>query len=134
MSRPSFQVVRAYLWPLLLLITLFLASGMPHLAAPEIELGLPRDKVLHFLFFGLLATSIIRTPCFQRGSLLQIAVVILLGASLGGLDEFRQSFTPGREVELHDWYANVLGTVVAVIAYTKWPLYRRLLEWKHRQT
>ena len=46
----------------------------------------------------------------------------------GVLDEWHQSFIPGRFSEFADWIADSLGAAVAVFLYTKWHRYRRLLE------
>ncbi len=56
----------------------------------------------------------------------------LIASLYGGFDEVRQSFTPGRSVELADWLADTLGAWVAVLVYARWHSYRRLLEWKAR--
>ncbi len=107
-------------WPLVLALTVFVASGGSSVAAPDI---INIDKVAHFSVFGLLATLIARTQPPRRWWL------GLVGASLYGMaDEFRQSFTPGRFVEVADWVADTLGAAVAVTAYSSWGAYRRLLE------
>jgi VanZ family protein len=102
---------------------------MSNLATPDIDLRLSKDKLAHFLVFGLVATSILRTPklCNLRASSLLIAIV--LTSAYGGLDEFRQSLTPGRSVELADWLADTSGAILAVLIYAKWAAYRKCLEW-----
>lgn len=81
------------------------------------------DKVIHFLAFGLLATGIVRL--LPRGR----RVWAVVGVSLFGVfDEFHQSFTPGRAVELKDWVADTAGAATAVLLYTRAAPYRRLLE------
>ena len=87
------------------------------------------DKLIHFLVFGLLATSVLRIPFFfklgWRGTLAAACIVSIFGM----LDEFRQSMTPGRFVELNDWIADTCGAMVAVLLYRTWPLYRKVIEW-----
>ena len=107
-------------WPLALALTVFVASGGSSVAGPDI---VNIDKVAHFSVFGLLATLVARTQPPRRWWL------GLVMASLYGMaDEFRQSFTPGRAVEVADWVADTLGAAVAVTAYSLWGAYRRLLE------
>jgi VanZ family protein len=81
------------------------------------------DKVVHFGVFGALATAAVRlVPGRHAGW-------VLVGVSLfGASDEWHQSFTAGRSVELADWIADALGATVAVLAYTRWAWYRALLE------
>ena len=106
--------------------TLFLISGQVQLAAPETQL--PLDKLAHFLVFGALATSWVRLPRFRSWPRLGLCISWILAAGFGALDEFHQSFTPGRVVEVGDWIADALGAALAVILYRGWPAYRRMLE------
>lgn len=132
MAPNMFQFDRAYLWPVLLACTLFAASGSSQMALPDPGLRLPTDKVGHFFIFGLLATSLLRTPPFRDGRWRQLLATVLIISIFGALDEFRQSFTPGRSVEFADWIADTLGAILAVICYAKWQRYRRFLEWRKR--
>ena len=120
---------RPHIWPLLLAAAIFCASGTRNLAAPDLGLAFSYDKLAHLLVFGLLSTAVLRIPrCLQlgwKGALL----ATLLVSGYGGLDEFRQSFTAGRSVELGDWIADTLGALLASVVYLQWHGYRRLLEW-----
>jgi VanZ family protein len=53
-----------------------------------------------------------------------VAVASIYGVS----DEFHQSFTPGRSVEIADWLADTCGAALAVGLYVLWPRYRKFLE------
>lgn len=119
-----------YYFPLFLALTIFVLSGASRLATPDFGFAISKDKVAHFLVFGLLATSILRTPKLNGWAWKGAFTAALMTSAYGGFDEFRQSLTPGRSVEVADWVADTLGAVVAVIVYTKWHAYRRLLEWK----
>ena len=119
----------AYLWPALLAGTIFLLSGAKELATPDFGLQFSKDKLAHFLVFGLLATSILRTPKLRACHWQDLAITILIVSGYGAFDEFRQSLTPGRTVELGDWIADTVGASVAVTAYARWTRYRKLLEW-----
>lgn len=105
---------------------IFLASAQSHMPGPP-HIAHP-DKLAHFLVYGLFATLLLRV-FFQpgrkwRGIGLSMLVIALYGVS----DEFHQSFTPGRSVEVADWVADTLGALVATVAYSYWPSYRKLLE------
>ena len=120
---------RAHFWPFTIMMAVIAASSSSRLATPDLSFTMSPDKLAHFLVFGLLATSVLRIPFFfklgWRGALAAACIVSVCGM----LDEFRQSMTPGRAVELNDWLADTLGAIVAVLAYRYWPLYRRILEW-----
>jgi len=124
---------RAYLWPTLLACAIFMASGSSQLTTPDIGLQFSKDKIGHFLVFGLLATSLLRTPALKARRWPQLLAAMLITSGFGAFDEFRQSFTPGRSVEFDDWLADTLGAIVAVLVYAKWRTYRCLLEWRKQR-
>ena len=116
------------MWPIVLMICIFLVSGTSRLAVPDLEFKISKDKIGHFLVFGLVATAILRIPTITSlrwaGSLIAAGVTVLYG----GFDEYRQSFTPGREVEFADWIADSAGAILATQLYYFWNGYRRTLE------
>lgn len=128
MLRNTAMFERAYLWPVVLICLILLASGQSQLATPSLGVHLPKDKIGHFLVFGLITTAILRTPRLRACRGRDVLAAILLTSCFGALDEFRQAFTPERHVEFADWVADTLGAVAAAIAYAKWGFYRRLLE------
>ncbi len=119
---------RALIWPILIQVTLFVVSGQSVVAVPPGLNFFSADKVAHFGVFGALATAWIRLPWFQRRGWRGGWMVFLLVSAFGGLDEWRQSFTPGRFIEFDDWLADSLGALTAVVLYQGWPAYRRLME------
>lgn len=113
-------------WPVLLAVLILLASGREAVAAPT---WVPhQDKIIHFFIFGLLATLVIRVDSIWRNLRWRGWLAIVLISLFGVADEFRQSFTPGRFVEIEDWAADTLGAIVAVTAYQFWGGYRAILE------
>lgn len=119
------QTARDWLWPLALAATVFTASGRSQVAAPEIT-GI--DKVAHFFVFGLLGTLIARVPSVAGWRGLGVFWAVVLTSVYGFLDEFHQSFTPGRSVEFTDWLCDTSGAALAVAIYAYWRFYRGLLE------
>ncbi|MDQ8193322.1 VanZ family protein [Coraliomargarita sp. SDUM461004] len=130
MRRLILKYPCAYQWPILLALAIFAASGTQHLATPELGFEFSKDKLAHFLVFGLLATSILRTPKLQNCSTGSMLIAALITSAFGACDEIRQSFTPGRSVEIADWVADTSGALVAVISYSYWKRYRHMLEWQ----
>ncbi len=113
---PSYR----WLYPLGILVCIFFASGESEVAGPGFVGG---DKLAHFFAFGAVATGAVRLVDRRR------AVWVVLAVSLyGASDEWHQSFTAGRSVEVADWVADTLGAMTAVCAYVLWPMYRRILE------
>ena len=128
MPRPQLKEVRPYLWPIILVVTIFVVSGAQKLATPDVDLLHLKDKLAHFLVYGLIATAILRTPKLNNLSLRSLLIAACITSAYGAFDELRQSLTPGRSVELADWFADTLGAIVAVSVYARWHGYRRLLE------
>ena len=81
------------------------------------------DKVAHFCYFGLGAALLARA---LRGAGLglngrPILAAVAVMAAVGMLDEYHQSFVPGRSGnDLGDWIADVSGSVVALAAWRRW--------------
>lgn len=118
---------RRWLWPILLAALIFAASSRSEVAAPSVP---GTDKAAHFVAYGMLATLVLRA---FRGADQRLATsapwAALLLASLHGIsDEWHQSFTPGRAVEVADWVADTLGAALAVTFYSRWKRYRETLE------
>jgi VanZ family protein len=109
-----------WVYPLMLAATILLASSRAEVAAPDVA---HVDKLAHLLIYGLLATLVARSLPRRQGWL-GAAVAALFGV----LDELWQSRTPGRVVELADWYADSAGAILAVTLYLRWGWYRRWLE------
>ena len=120
-----FPTLKRLVWPLLLAFTIFLASGTSEIAAPDV---VSFDKLAHFLVFGLIGILVLR--CRKAITWKWAITAFLITSLYGGLDEYRQSFTPGRSVEWYDWYADTLGAFVSIFLYKTVPLYSKLLELK----
>ena len=76
------------------------------------------DKVFHFGLFGMLSVLLFFAFFYERRQpALRAALLALLITSVyGAFDEFHQSFTPTRSVDILDWVADTAGGVVAFLA------------------
>ena len=90
------------------------------------------DKLIHFVEFGLLCLMI----CWSLSSakigttwIYKIILAVGITSLYGVSDEFHQSFTPHRSVEILDWVADTIGSVAAGLF---WQLlaYKRQLDEK----
>jgi VanZ family protein len=120
-----FNDVREWLWPIALATTIFLASGRSQVAAPDVP---QIDKIAHFFVYGLLGTLVARMPSIASWRPLGVYSAIAICSFYGISDEFHQSFTPGRSVEVADWLMDTAGAGLAVFLYARWRWYRALLE------
>jgi VanZ family protein len=124
-SDDQTSALREWFWPAALALVIFFASGQSQVAAPDIS-GF--DKLAHFAVYGLLATLLVRISALVESTPLDVWIAVLIASAYGLSDEFHQSFTPGRAVELLDWTVDTLGAALAVLMYSRWSSYRYWLE------
>ena len=77
--------------------------------APQLE-QLLWDKTIHFCYFGTMA-FLFWVAAGQRGPLWMWILV----SFIGGVDEILQAYTPGRDSDIHDWFADTLGSGLAML-------------------
>ena len=82
------------------------------------------DKIEHFGYFfggsGLLCAYLFRRNPENPNWKLIIGSVIVAVALTGGLDEYHQSFTPGRSGnDPYDWLADVLGATAGAFTFKR---------------
>ena len=71
-----------------------------------------QDKLLHFIEFGVLGILLARSVHYAHGSNKRLLWILLIaGIFYGGLDEYHQSFVPGRCADWRDLAADGLGLV-----------------------
>ena len=76
------------------------------------------DKVMHLLeysLFGLLLGRAVRFTLSGSKRWVATVATLALGASVGGLDEFYQSFVPTRTSSVADWATDVAAVGLAVL-------------------
>lgn len=79
-----------------------------------------QDKIAHFGIFGILGFLMTRAVVFGRreAGWRSVLAGLLVIAIYAALDEFHQSFVPGRSVEVTDFLADCLGAgVFSIIGY-----------------
>lgn len=70
------------------------------------------DKILHFLSFAFLAFcwSLWFTPGqWKEKPVRSMLYVLIIVGVYGAIDEYHQSFTPGRDMSFFDWIADMAG-------------------------
>ncbi len=96
-------------------LLLFVLTHVPNL---PVEGGFSNaDKVAHFLAYALLAWLAAMALRVWHIRIPAILLVVLLGgAAYGALDEFLQGFT-GRDTDVYDWVADVLGLSAGLLLF-----------------
>ncbi len=78
------------------------------------------DKLAHCAIYGLLALTVLFAlsgPGRELSPLRMVVVTVLVCGIYGMLDEFHQSFIPGRCVSAADLLADVCGAVLVGLAW-----------------
>lgn len=90
--------------------------------SPGIELIAVHDSVVHFLLYAALGFTLAWAR--MRGARYHHGVFVALGIALGMMDEFHQSFVPGRTPALSDVVADAAGVVMGyalfIILFARW--------------
>ncbi len=120
----SFWIGLFILW----MATLFTLSSFSK-TLPDGTPQIPHlDKVLHFGYFlgggFILGTWVLLRKSFPRKPFLRSAFPFVILAIIGALDEYHQTFTPGRSGnDPFDWLADISGAAIGLfIANLVYPL------------
>ena len=82
----------------------------------ELDSIVALDKIVHAVFYGIFAF-------FIFGSSRRYALSLLLASLYGVTDEFHQSFVEGRDSDIWDWVADIVGASLAL--FTIWLFARK---------
>ncbi len=98
---------------------IFVVSSMSRLAPPDIGITF-FDKIIHCceygLFFLLAMRAVSGVPIgVSRRSAYVWAIVLTV--IYGALDEYHQSFVPGRDADVYDLLADTCGAILAATGY-----------------
>ena len=109
------RVVRLWGPPVLLAATIYVLSSLSQVPGGEYVY----DKLGHLAVFGVLGYLTLRATHGGSGPLspLPAATAVLLVVAWGALDEFHQSFVPGRYPSVADVVADALGAGLAVLVW-----------------
>lgn len=102
-------------------VTLFVGAQK----ATEITFLLPLpDKVLHFVYYGIMASLMAHAVGVRW-----LWVAPVLAIIVGVFDEWHQSMLVGRDASVWDWLADVAGSLSFVYAYHKAAM-TRSIHWR----
>jgi VanZ family protein len=82
----------------------------------QVQIKPPLDKAIHAAVFGVLGYFLaLGAGPRWKWHAAWMAIVGVMG--FGAIDEFHQSFSPGRSMGLDDWFADAAGGVAAAAAW-----------------
>ncbi len=100
---------------------IFYLSNQPQIPFPEMGI-LSWDKLLHFgayFGYGVLMQIAVIPNATKKNKKYQIFIVILLSALFAVSDEIHQSFVPGRDADVFDVLADLVGALTSLLLYRR---------------
>ncbi len=94
------------------MVVILLVSSIPGHSLPNLKV-LSWDKLLHFLEYSVLGFLLMKNVNPFKFRL--VIVVILAGFVFAGIDEFWQSFIPGRTSSIYDAIADGMGIITGSV-------------------
>ena len=100
---------------ILYVLLIFFVSSRSGITPPGPDFVM-KDKMAHFgeylvlgvLLFGGIGWTV------SRSGLITFLFLFAVGVSIAALDELLQSYIPGRNMDLYDWFADAAGVAVGV--------------------
>jgi len=96
-------------------LAIWLLSSRSSVPLPENIFGF--DKLAHCVAYTVLAFSLsllVSRNRFRAAFWCNVLVIFLATILYGALDEFHQSFVPGRDMSVLDWMADVTGAGLGI--------------------
>ncbi len=94
-------------------------SSMQYLSGPKLgDWGL--DKLIHFVEYGILTWLLLRSLSATQSGLDHtriLLIALVLVTAYAGLDEYLQSFVPGRDSTAADFAADVAGGLIVGLVW-----------------
>ncbi len=120
--HPGLLFFLRYWLPLLGYVGLiFTLSAQPYLQ-PPLHFH-ESDKLMHLLEYGglgVLLISMLRASNPARPPAVSALMAVACGMAIGAADENFQRAIPGRVCDLHDWFADSAGVVLAQLGALAW--------------
>lgn len=102
--------LKLWLPPLAYAFLIFALSSLKGTALPPVEFKLA-DKLLHLCEYGVFGFILARF-FVHLGWKNPYVWAVLVASLYGATDEIHQYYVPGRTLEVYDWMADTLGSLV----------------------
>ena len=127
-NRPGYKFIAYHLPVIIFAAAIISVSSIPYMQAPKFKL-IAIDKLGHFLEYSIFAFLTFRSfsniSAAIKGNLAYLLSLLFLGL-FAILDEYYQSFIPGRFSDTADLIVDMCGSFLVVTFF--WLRHRRLKE------
>ena len=132
-SWSAMRTLRSWIFPTAVAATIY---GLSSLSGNQLAVLLGPayslhhiDKIGHTIIYAVFGWGLIRALAFNpyRPAVGRVLVTLLIGVAYGAMDEWHQSFVPGRACDPFDWVADAAGCSIAIATWSWVSLGDRLL-------
>lgn len=121
-NKPALQQIVIYQVPFIVYASLiFVVSSFSKLPTPDLGLTFA-DKIIHLIEYGLFSLLALRGllhPPVRLSPAIAYSLAIGISVIYAALDEYHQSFVPGRNADVFDVLADIFGAILALLVYYK---------------
>lgn len=119
-SKSVLQQIVIYQVPFVVYASLiFIVSSFSKLPTPDLGLTFA-DKIIHLIEYGLFSLLALRGllhPPVCLSTAIAYSLAIGITVIYAALDEYHQSFVPGRNADAFDVLADIFGAILALLIY-----------------
>ena len=95
---------------------IWILSSLPSQHIPSVNIAF-FDKLEHIGVYAVLSCLLGYWLSFKDWKLTIVILIYLVLLLLAGLDEYHQTYIPGREVSLYDFMANSAGIIIGFLFF-----------------
>lgn len=107
--------MKYFLLSLSWMIVIWIGSSVPGSSLPgDLNYWSYAAHLAEYGILGYLLARSFTSKSRQTPSVKSIIIVIIIGMLYAGIDEWHQSFVPGRSVNVFDWIFDVLGVIFGI--------------------
>lgn len=117
----KFRHINAHAPWILMMIAITIESSISNIKLPNIGLNFT-DKLAHFVVFGIMGWVLTRGMILSKIKY-PVLISILIGFVFAIIDEWHQSFVPGRDSDVLDVLADLIGLIVFANIYKLFTYY-----------
>jgi len=112
-SKNLKQWIPFFVW----VVLIFVGSSIPRLSGDPFGMPQGADKIAHFLEYLILAFLFYRGVRGERWRMGFPAwtVVLAAGFVIASIDEYHQTYIPGRDANIWDWTADMAGIATGAL-------------------
>ena len=111
----KFRYINAHAPWILMMIAIYIESSISNISLPDLGISFT-DKLAHFGVFGIMGWVLTRGMIISKVKY-PILIAVIIGFVFAITDEWHQSKVPGRDADILDVVADLIGLIVFAYLY-----------------